>query len=82
MAAMSSRAKSKDAQAAKDRHGNSSGHADDGDGDGGETFAYRIDVVPSAVGFWERLGFEAEEPTGEQAYYAERGGDLPMVLFL
>ena len=82
MAATSSRAKSKDAQAAKDRHGNSSGHADDGDAEGGETFAYRIDVVPSAVGFWERLGFEAEEPTGEQAYYAERGGDLPMVLFL
>lgn len=42
-------------------------------------FAYRIDVVPSAVGFWQKLGFELEEPTGEQAYYAERGGDLPMV---
>ena len=45
-------------------------------------FAYRIDVVPSAVGFWQKLGFELEEPTGEQAYYAERGGDLPMLKLL
>jgi len=40
---------------------------------------YRIDVVPTAVGFWERLGFEAAEPSAEQSYWLKRGGDRPMV---
>ena len=45
-------------------------------------YAYCIDVVPSAVGFWEKLGFVETKATGEQAYYLERGGDRPMVKYL
>ena len=40
---------------------------------------YRIDVVPSAVAFWVRLGFIEVEATGEQAYMMSKGGDRPMV---
>ena len=40
---------------------------------------YRIDVVPSAVAFWVRLGFCEVEATGEQAYMMSKGGDRPMV---
>ena len=39
---------------------------------------YRIDVVPSAVGFWTRLGFAEVEAKGEQAYLMTKGGDRPM----
>ena len=45
-------------------------------------YEYCIDVVPSAVGFWARLGFEEVEAVGEQAYMMSKGGDRPMVLRL
>ena len=45
----------------------------------GRSYEYRIDVVPSAVGFWRKLGFHEIAATGEQAYYLEKGGDRPMV---
>ena len=45
-------------------------------------YEYCIDVVPSAVGFWTRLGFEEVEAVGEQAYMMSKGGDRPMVLRL
>ncbi len=42
---------------------------------------YRIDVVPSAVPFWEKLGFEEAEPSSaEQKFFMKRGGDRPMAL--
>ena len=43
---------------------------------------YRIDVVPSAVGFWAKLGFVEEEPDAEQEFYMDKGGDRPMSLRL
>ena len=43
---------------------------------------YRIDVVPSAVGFWAKLGFVEEEPDAEQEFYMDKGGDRPMSLKL
>ena len=39
---------------------------------------YRIDVVPSAVRFWRRLGFDEVEASGEQQFFMARGGDRPM----
>ena len=61
------------------------GAEEEGEAEGGapqHSHAYRLDVVPSAMAFWARLGFVEVEATGEQAYYAERGGDRPMVLWL
>ena len=48
----------------------------------GDADCYCIDVVPTAVGFWTRLGFEEAEPTAEQLVFLKRGGDRPMVLRL
>ena len=48
----------------------------------GDGTVYRIDVVPAAVGFWKRLGFEEAEPSATQALYLEKGGDRPMMLAL
>ena len=46
----------------------------------GDAAEYRINVVPTAVGFWERLGFVNAEPSAEQQVFLHRGGDRPMVL--
>ena len=44
---------------------------------------YRIDAVPAAIPFWEKLGFEEVEPSSaEQEFYMKRGGDRPMALRL
>ena len=43
---------------------------------------YLIDVVPSAVGFWAKLGFVEEEPDAEQEFFMAKGGDRPMSLKL
>ena len=48
----------------------------------GASFAYRIDSLPSAVGFWKKLGFTEEQAKGEQLYWRDRGGDLPLVKWL
>ena len=48
----------------------------------GDTDVYRIDVIPTAIGFWTRLGFEESEPTAEQLLFLKRGGDRPMMLKL
>ena len=45
----------------------------------GDADECRLDVIPTAVTFWQRLGFEEVPATGEQAYLMQKGGDRPMV---
>jgi GNAT superfamily N-acetyltransferase len=46
----------------------------------GDTEEYRIDVIPSALSFWSKLGFKEAVPDAEQAFFLSRGGDRPMTL--
>ena len=50
--------------------------------EGGAGRMYTIDVVPAALGFWAKLGFEEVAATGEQAELIPRGGDRPMAKLL
>ncbi len=50
--------------------------------EGGAGRMYTIDVVPGALGFWAKLGFEEVAATGEQAELIPRGGDRPMAKLL
>ena len=45
----------------------------------GDADECKLDVIPTAVTFWQRLGFVEVEAQGEQAYLMAKGGDRPMV---